>query len=77
MSEQIESKGVENLVRKVDDPDDAVEFVKKIEKLIKNKKNNILMLAYHQGIIFKKFKETNRFTSAVSGFNISKTTINF
>ena len=35
------------------------------------------MLAYHQGIIFRKFKENNRFTSAVSAFKISKTTINF
>ena len=35
------------------------------------------MLAYHQGITFRKLKENNRFTSAVSEFNISKTTINF
>ena len=44
---------------------------------MKSKKNNILMLAYHQGIIFTKCKENNRFTSAVSKFKISKATINF
>ena len=77
MSEQIESKGVEDLSKKVDNPDDVVELVKRIDKMIKNKKNNILMLAYHQGIIFRKFKESNRFTNAVSEFNISKTTKNF
>ena len=76
MSEQIETKGVEDS-SKNDNPDDAAELVKKINKMIKNKKNDILMLAYHQGIIFRKFKENNRFTSAVSKFEISKTNINF
>ena len=35
------------------------------------------MLAYHQGIIFRKFKENNKFVSAATEFKISKTTINF
>ena len=44
---------------------------------MKSKKNNILKLAYNQGIIFKKFKENSKFTSAVAKFKISKATINF
>ena len=32
---------------------------------------------YHQGIIFKRYKENNKFTSAATDFKISKTTINF
>ena len=44
---------------------------------MKSKRNNILMLAYHQGIIFKEYKENNKFMSAVAAFKISKTTINF
>ena len=35
------------------------------------------MPAYHQGIIFKKYKESNKFVSAVTDFKISITTINF
>ena len=35
------------------------------------------MLAYRQGEIFRRFKTNNKFTSAVSAFKISKTTINF
>ena len=35
------------------------------------------MLAYHQDLIFKKYKENSRFTSAVTKFKISKATINF
>ena len=52
MSEQIESKGIEELSKNVDKSDEAIELIKKIEKVIKKRKNNILMLAYHQDIIF-------------------------
>ena len=77
MSEQIESGDVEAVSKKVDNPNDAVELIKKMEKTIKNKKNNILTLAYDQGIILRKFKTNNRFTNAVSEYKISKTTMNF
>ena len=49
--EQIENKGLEDLAKNVDNSDDAVELIKKIDKIIKSKKNNILMLAYQQGEI--------------------------
>ena len=77
MSEEVDSKGVEDLSNNVDNPDDAAELIEKIERIMKSKKNNILMLAYHQGIIFKKYIENSRFTSAVAKFKISKATINF
>ena len=77
MLEQIQSKGIEELSKNVDKSDEAIELIKKIEKAIKKRKNNILMPAYHQGIIFRRFKEDIKFTNAVSKFNISKTTINF
>ena len=35
------------------------------------------MLGYHQGILFIKFKENNKFMSAVTEFKIGKTTISF
>ena len=35
MSEQIESKVVEELSKNVSNPDDVVELIKKIEKIIK------------------------------------------
>ena len=77
MSKKIESKGVKELAKNVDNPDDAAELIKKFEKIIKNKKNNFLMLAYQQSEIFRRFKTNNKFTSAVSQFKISKITINF
>ena len=77
LSEEIESKVVEKLSKTVDNPDDDAELIKKIDKIIKIKKNNILTPAYHQGIIFRKFKINNRFASAVTEFKVSKTYINF
>ena len=76
MNEEVHSKGVEDFSRNAENPNDA-ELIGRIERIMKSKKNNILMLAYHQGIIFKKYKENSRFTSAVNKFEISKATINF
>ena len=45
--------------------------------MIKINKNNILMIAYQQGEIFRRFKTDNKFITAVIAFKISKTTINF
>ena len=75
--EEADSKGIEDLSSSVESPDDAAELISKIDRVMKSKKNNILVLAYHQGIIFKKFKENSKFTSAVANLNISKATINF
>ena len=77
MSEKIESKGTEELAKNVNNPDDATKLIKKIEKIINSKKNKILMLAYQQGEIFRRFKTNNKSTSVVTKFKISKTTINF
>ena len=38
MSEEIDNRGVEGLSNKVDNPYDAVEIIKKIEKIMKSKK---------------------------------------
>ena len=58
-------------------PNDAIELVKKLNKLTKRNKNKILMWAYQQGKVFKKFKMNNKFVSAVTEFGISKSNINF
>ena len=77
ISKEVDRKGVEDLSRNVEYPDDAAELIERIERIMKSKKNNILMLAYHQGIMFRKFKENNKFMSAVTKFKMHKTIINF
>ena len=74
---EIETKGLERLVKNTDKSDDAIELVKKIDKLIKFSKNNILTLGYQKGKVFQRFKKNNKFTSALMEFERSKTTINF
>ena len=75
--EEIKTKGLKQLIRTTDSPSDATELVKKLDKLTKCSKNNILMLAYQQGKVFQKFKSNNKFVSTVTEFGISKTNINF
>ena len=77
MSEEVVTEAVEDLSRNVDSLDDAVKLVGKIKQIIKSKKYSILILAYYQGLIFKKFKENIKFTGAVSNLKIGKATINF
>ena len=81
VNEEVDSMGVEDLSRNVDvwmsSLDDAAELIERIEHIMKSNKNNILTLSYHQGSIFKKYKENSKFTSAVAKFKISKATINF
>ena len=48
-----------------------------MDEIIKTKKNNILMIAYWQGKIFKRFKTDSKFINAVTKFEIGKATINF
>ena len=57
--------------------EDSVKVVEEFEEIIKNKKTDIIWLAYHQGQIFQKFKEKERFVSMVLKFGVSKSTIVF
>ena len=85
LSEQTESEGTKKLaengigklVVNIKNPDDADKLIKKMDKMIKTKKNNILMIAYQQGKIFKKFQIDNKFINLVTEFEISNARINF
>ena len=75
--EEIDTKGFEQSIKNTDNPNNAAELVKKIDKLIKCNKNNILRLAYQQRMVFKEFKKIYKFVNALIEFEISKTTMNF
>ena len=72
MSEEIDSEGIEDLSGNVNNPDEAAKLVGRIERIIKSKKENILILAYRQGLIFKKIKENDKFAGAVTNLKIGK-----
>ena len=56
MIREVDCKDIENLSSSVKSPNDAVELISKIESVINNRKSSILILAYHQDVIFKMFK---------------------
>ena len=57
--------------------EDAVKAIQEFEQIIKNKMSNIVWLAYYQGQIFQKFKETESFVSMVLKLNVINSTIVF
>ena len=57
--------------------EDAVKVIQEFEEIIKNKKSDIIWLAYYQAKIFQKFKEKQQFVGMVLKFNVSKSTMMF
>ena len=58
--------------------EDAAKVIYEFEEIIRNKKSDIVWLAYHQGKIFQKFRSKERFVNdMVSKFKVSKSTIVF
>ena len=43
MSEEVDSEGIEDLSRNVKSPDDAAKLIGRIGRIMKSKKNNILI----------------------------------
>ena len=58
-------------------PEKAAEIIKRYEDIIKTKKKGIINVAFHQGQVFKRFKEKEKFDKLVSELGIHKTTIIF
>ena len=67
------NKGAE----KMQDSKKAAEIIKRYEDIIKTKNKGIINVAYHQGQVFKRFKEKERFAKLVSELGFHKTTIIF
>ena len=75
MIEEIVNEDIEKTTKSVKSPDEAVEAVNNMEKIIKSNKSNILWLAYQQGKIFEKFKVNENFIDMVKELGISKSTM--
>ena len=58
--------------------EDAAKNIHEFEEIIKNKKSDIVGLAYYQGKIFQKFRSKERFVNdMVTKFKVSKLTTVF
>ena len=52
----------------IQDPEKAAEIIRQYEDIIKTKKKGIINVAFHQGQIFKGFKEKEKFAKLVNEF---------
>ena len=75
--EVVEFEDLNKEAKEIQDPEKAAEKIKRYEDIIKTKNKGIINVAYHQGQVFKRFKEKEKFAKLVSELGIYKTTIIF
>ena len=66
IDEVAEFENLNKEAEEVQDPEEAAEIIKRYEDVIKTKKKEIINVAYHQGQVFKRFKEKEKFAKLVS-----------
>ena len=68
IDENLESDDLNKEAEERQDPENAAEIIKRYEDIIKTKKKGIINVAFHQGQIFKRFKdnEKNLLSSSVN-----------
>ena len=54
------------------DPEEAAKTIKWYEDIIKTKNKGIINLAYHQGQVFKRFQEKEKFVSLSVSYHFRK-----
>ena len=77
INEAVESEELNREAEEVQDPEEAAKVIQMYENIIKTKKKGIISIAYHQGKVFKKFKDKEKFITLVSRLGIHKNTIIF
>ena len=77
INEVVETDELNKQVEEVQDPEEAAKVIQKYENIIRTKKKGIISIAYHQGKVFKKFKDKEKFITLVNKLGIHKTTIIF
>ena len=77
IDEVLECEDLNKETEEVQDLERAAKIIKRYEDIIKTKNKGIINVAYHQGQVFKRFKEKEKFAKLVSELGIHKTTIIF
>ena len=57
IDEVVEFDNLNQEAEKTQDPEEAGKIIKRYEDIIKTKNKGIINVAYHQGQVFKRFKE--------------------
>ena len=77
VNEIVESDELKKQAEEVQKPKDAANLIKQYDGIIRTKKKGIINIAFHQGKVFKKFKDKEKFITLISRLGIHKTTIIF
>ena len=77
IGEIVEFDDLNKEAEETQDPEEAAKIIKRYEDIIKTKNKGIINVAYHQGQVFKRFKEKEKFAKLVSELEFHKTTIIF
>ena len=75
IDEIVELYDLNKEAEEVQDPEKAAMIIKRYEHISKTKRKGIINVAYHEGQVFKRFKENGKFAKLVSELRIHKTTI--
>ena len=74
IDEVVEFEDLNKEAEEIQDPEKAAEIIKQYEDIIKTKNKGIINVAYHQGKVFKRFKDKEKFAMLVSELGIQRTT---
>ena len=74
IDEVVEFEDLNKEAKGIQDPEKAAEKIKRYEDIIKRKNKGIINVACHQGQVFKRFKQKEKFDKLVSELGIHKTT---
>ena len=77
IDEIVEFDDLNKEAEKTQDPEEAAKLDKRHEDIIKTKNKGIISVAYHQGQVFKRFKEKEKFAKLAGELGLHKTTIIF
>ena len=64
-NEKVETEGLSEQADKVQNSEDATTVIKEYEDIIRNNEKKIACIAYHQGKVFRRFKEKEKFMEPV------------
>ena len=60
---------------KVKKPKEAANIIKQYEEILRTKRKSIISVVYHQGKVFRRFREKEKFVSLVADFGVHKNSI--
>ena len=57
---------------RVEKPEDAADIIREYEEILRAKKKGIIVVAFYQGKIFKRFKEKQKFQEMVGKLKFTR-----